>query len=78
MVKPVTETAIPVPTLTLAKVATGEPPSVTESLSARPETAGVPVNEALLVPSYGLLLAVMPVMVSALLVMLADRPATTP
>ena len=51
MVYPVVKMVIPVPTLALAKVKTGEPPSDTSSPDSTPTKVAVPEAVAGVVPS---------------------------
>ena len=64
------------PTVAVAKVDDGEPPSVTFDTSAAttPTKEGVPLNVAVVFLSYTLLLPVKPLMVNVMAVILADNP----
>jgi hypothetical protein len=62
-VYPVTVTEMPAATLKLANTAVGDPPNVTTSAPITPFSVAVPDNEAVVVLSYVLLLALSPVIV---------------
>ena len=55
---------IPVPTLSLINVNTGDPPKVTSSPATTPDKKAVPVAVALVVPSYTLSSPFRPLIVS--------------
>ena len=62
---------IPVPTFAEANVNTGDPPRITSSAPMIPVSVAVPVAEAVVVPSYGLLSPVNPTIVNSAAVIFA-------